>query len=110
MLKADAPRMQMQLVLDALRQLGAAAIFLVAEDGMTEYGHMGAELVLPSGDGLERDEGDRLPRPVHDRVMGHRRLGDVLLAWARLAHAVAFGPRRLDQGRLDLPLRRLRPA
>ena len=77
---------------------------------MAENGHMGAQLVLPAGDRLERDEGDPLPGPVHHRIMGHRRLRPILLAGPRFAHAVALGPRRFDQSRLDLALGRLRHA
>ena len=59
--KADAPRMQVELVLDAFGEFGAAWIFRIAQDRMADDGHMGAELMLPPGDGLERDEGDACP-------------------------------------------------
>jgi hypothetical protein len=74
---------------------------------MADDGHMGAKLVLPAGDGLERDEGDVLPGPVDHGVMRHRRLRHLLLARTRLPHPVALGALRLDQRRLDLALVRL---
>src|SRR5262245_26896509 len=88
--EADAPRMEVELVLDAVWEFGAAGIFGIAQDGVADDGHVGAKLVLPAGDGLERDEGDVLPGPVHHGVMRHRRLRHILLAWARFPYAVAL--------------------
>src|SRR6185437_7012181 len=102
--------MKVKLARDAFGHVEVAAIFLIAQDRIADDRHMRAELMLPPGDRLERDEGDALPCPVDHRVMGHRRLRDVLLAGPRLAHAIALGTCGLDQRRLDLALRRFGDA
>ena len=71
---------------------------------------MGAELMLAPGHGLQRHPRELLRRAVDDGIMGDGGLRLLLFAWPRLAHAVSVRPRRLDQRRLDLALRRLRHA
>ena len=78
--------MKMQLVFDPFRQFGTARVFLVAQDGMADDGHMRAKLMLPPGDRLERDEGDLLPGTV-DHGHGGRPAGLVdHLLWLRARH------------------------
>ena len=62
---------------------------------MAENVHVRAKLMLPARHGLERDKRDSLPGPVDYRVVRDGRLGAVLLAGTRFAHAVAFRSRGL---------------
>jgi hypothetical protein len=43
----------MQPLIDTFRHVPVAMIFIIAEDGVTDNRHMGAELVLPARDRLQ---------------------------------------------------------
>src|SRR5262245_40951742 len=100
MRETDAARMQMQLVVYAFRHVPIPMILFVSQDGVTDDRHVGAKLVLSPGYRFQRQEGDRLTSAVYHGVIGHGRLGSLLLAGSRLAHAVALRPGRLHQRRL----------
>src|SRR4029078_5882265 len=104
MREADAPRMEMELVVDAVRHIAVAMIFLIAEDGVAEDRHMGAELMLPPSDRLQRQPRRCLPRPVNHRMRGDRGLPPLLLAGPGFAPAAPRGTRRFDQGCVDFAL------
>ena len=58
----DPPRQQMQAVLQAARQLPVllVEIFGIADDGVVDMGHMGAQLMGSSGDRLQGYPGELL--------------------------------------------------
>ena len=61
----DPARQQMQLVLDAARQLPVldVEIFRIADDRMSDMRRVGAQLVGAPGDGLQRQPGELWSRP-----------------------------------------------
>src|SRR6266508_2796123 len=87
MRKDDTPRMQMELVGYGDRQSFIAAVFVIADDRMTDMRHMGAQLMLPPRRRFKRYPGDYRRRLVDHAVMGNGALSAVL---ARLGGADAI--------------------
>src|SRR5215203_962412 len=84
----DAPGQEVELVLEAARQLPVldVEVFRVADDRMADMGGVGAQLVGAPGDGLQRQPGELLRRRLDDGVIGER-VARALVAVLGDAHA-----------------------
>ena len=88
----DAARVEVKLVLDAARKIPVLGleIFRVADDGMSDMGGMGAELVGASGHRPHREPGERLACLIDHRIEADR-VARVIVAVTRDLHPLADG-------------------
>ena len=70
----DPPRQQMQALLQAARQLPVllVEIFGIADDGVVDMRHMGAQLMGSPGNRLQRYPGEFLGGGLDHGIVGHR--------------------------------------